>query len=667
MAHAGFTPEGWSVAKSAELYNLPGWGSPYVSIGRDGRVVVHPDGEDGPRAALEDIVAAAEARGLSAPLLIRFDGILRARVRAIRGAFERAIAESGYGGRYRPVYPIKVNQQRRVAEVLMDSGTDLGLEVGSKPEMLAVVALLSRPSLIVCNGYKDATYIDLAFLARRLGHEVVVVVEKPSEIELVARIARIEGPEAVPFLGVRSRLAHRGAGRWESSGGDRAKFGLSARQLVEAVARLDELGLLGALRLLHFHLGSQITSIRPWKDALREASRTFIELRRLGAPLDLFDVGGGLAVDYDGSRTNYESSMNYTELEYAADVCAHVQDACERVGEAVPDIVTESGRALVAHHSVLVAEVIGTSRLAPHEPAPQPRDLREDDDEVYAALVENLHTLSRKNVQEVYHDAIELRDEMLVRFNVGLVDLAVRARCETVFYATLRRVQRLIAAMDYVPDEFDGIEKALAETYFCNFSLFQSVPDHWAIRQLFPVMPITRLHEQPTVRAVLADMTCDSDGRMDRFVDLRDVKDVLEVHRIREGERYHLGIFLLGAYQEILGDLHNLFGDTDAVHVDFDERGELVLVDCLEGERVGEVLRYVDYDLEWLRARYASFVERIVADGQLTESEGREVREELDQALRGDTYLTPPRDEPLLEGADPLGAPASRPLEHGVR
>ncbi len=629
----------WSTAQSAELYNLPGWGSPYFSIRDDGTVQVHPNGPDGPAASLVDIIAGAKRQGMSLPLLIRFDGILRQRVQSLSRAFRQAAEEYGYSGRHRPVYPIKVNQQRHVVETLLESGRDIGvgLEVGSKPELLAVVAQLDRPSLMICNGYKDEAYMEMACLAVRLGHEVVVVIEKPSEIETFSRVVDREGRNAAPWIGMRSRLATRGSGRWESSSGDRAKFGLSAQQMVEAVQWLRDVQLLDRLRLLHFHIGSQITAIRPWKEVLKEASRLFIELHKMGAPLDIFDVGGGLAVDYDGSRTRFDSSMNYTEQEYANDVVWHIHDACTKAGIKSPDIVTESGRALVAHHSVMAVEVIGVSRLS-RDGLVEKAGRNEVD--IVQEMRENLSRLTRKNMLEVYHDAQSLRDEMLSRFNLGLVDLPTRAQGENIFFATCDRLQNLVRQMDYVPEEFEGLEKQIADTYFCNFSVFQSVPDHWAIRHVFPVMPLQRLHEEPTVRAVLGDMTCDSDGKIDRFPHPRDVKDVLEVHPVKPGESYVLGIFLVGAYQEILGDLHNLFGDTDAVHVDMDGQGQFRIVDRLQGEPVGKVLSYVGYNEEWLMSRYDKALARLVEKGDLTQPEAEEVRDDLVRGLKSNTYLT---------------------------
>ncbi|MCB9897304.1 MAG: biosynthetic arginine decarboxylase [Planctomycetes bacterium] len=648
--------QSWSVDKSFDLYNIGGWGAPYVSIDPEGFLRVQPEGPEGPNERLDEIVEMARRQGMSLPLLVRFDGILGHRVRSLANAFAQASKEIGYGGRYRPVYPIKVNQQRHVVEELIDAGSSvgLGLEVGSKPELMAVVALLDRPSLVICNGYKDETYIQMATLAVRLGHEVVVVIEKPSEIETIHRVVKQQGKGAAPFLGLRARLASKGTGRWAKSTGDRAKFGLSPQQLVDGVDWLRDVGLLERVRLLHFHLGSQITAIRPWKAALREAGRLFVELRQLGCPLDLFDVGGGLAVDYDGSRTNFSSSMNYTEQEYANDVVWHIHDACEKADMPSPDIVTESGRALVAHHSMMVVEVTGAARLSLDGHV---EDAGDDEHEIVTLFRENLANLSAKTVLEVFHDAMSLRDEMLTRFGLGLVDLRTRALCENLYFATCDRVAKVARAMDAVPEDLAHLEESLADTYFCNFSVFQSVPDSWAIGQIFPVVPIRRLNEEPTRRAVLGDLTCDSDGKIDRFPDLRDVKPALEVHRLREGESYRLAIFFVGAYQEILGDLHNLFGDTDTVHVDFDGKGKAFLVDRVRGEPVAKVLSWVGYGEAWLLDRYDRALERLVRGGQLSGEDAGKVRRDLLDGLQSHTYLTARevaavREDDLVESED---------------
>ncbi len=473
-----------------------------------------------------------------------------------------------------------------------------------------------------------------------------MVIEKPSEVETIGRVVEREGVDAMPSLGLRARLAARGEGRWKSSAGDRAKFGLSAAQLVEAVEWLRELGLDQRVRLLHFHIGSQITAIRPWKAALREGARLYVELARMGCPMGLFDVGGGLAVDYDGSQTNFASSRNYTEQEYANDVVWAVHEACENAELPAPDIITESGRALSAHHSMMVVEVTGTSRLSVDGPLPEPSD---EEHELVSDLRINLDELSPESAVEVFHEAQSLREEMLQRFGLGLVDLPTRAACEHLFYATLERVAAVAADLEPVPEELQDLPVALADTYFCNFSVFQSAPDSWAIGQVFPVLPIHRLDEEPTERAVLGDLTCDSDGRIDRFPGGRDPKHALEVHPLREGERYLIGIFLVGAYQEILGDLHNLFGDTDAVHVDFDAHDTPFLVDRLHGETVSKVLGYVGYGEAWMHERFDRALERLVRAGELTDDEAGEVRSDLRAGLAGNTYLNEREVEEVRE------------------
>jgi arginine decarboxylase len=626
----------WTIKNSLELYNVTGWGKDFFTINEAGNVEVTPAG-NGTRIDLKTLVDDLVRRGLKLPFLIRFSDILRRRVEQLCGSFQQAIAENDYKATYRGVYPIKVNQQRHVVEELVEYGRpfNLGLEAGSKPELLVVLALQDNPeALILCNGYKDRAYVETALLAQKLGRKVVITMDRLAELDTILAAAR--DLDIDPVIGVRARLSTRGAGKWVESTGDRSKFGLTTAEIVEAVERLRAVGKLGSLQLLHFHIGSQITNIRAIKDALREGSRIFVELYGLGATnMRYFDCGGGLGVDYDGSQTNFHSSVNYTLQEYASDVVIAIGQACTERGVPHPDIVTESGRALVAHHSVLVFNVLDANQmLIGHSPeGPGPGEHR-----ALQQLWETYDGVSRKNFQESYHDALSGREEAITAFNLGMLDLRARARAEQLFYATIEKILKIVRDLPYVPDELEGLEKQLADTYYCNFSLFQSLPDHWAVRQLFPTMPLHRLHKSPTRRAVLADLTCDSDGKMDQFIDLRDVKHFLELHPV-DDEPYYVGTFLVGAYQEILGDLHNLFGDTDAVHVKMvgeDYRVEHVV----QGDSVAEVLSYVQYSRDDLVARVRRATEDAVREKRLTPAESGRLMRRYQEALDGHTYLT---------------------------
>jgi arginine decarboxylase len=626
----------WTIKDALELYNVNGWGRDFFTINDAGHVEVTPAGPGLGRIDLKDLVDDLRDRGLNLPILIRFSDILRRRVETLCGSFQQAIAENDYKGSYRGVYPIKVNQQRHVVEELIEFGRpfNLGLEAGSKPELLVALALQENPeALILCNGYKDRGFIETALLAQKLGRKVIIVVDRMNEVETIITASRELGIS--PVIGMRARLSTKGAGKWVESTGDRSKFGLTTTEMVEAVERLRREGMLDSLQLLHFHIGSQITAIRAIKDALREASRIFVELSALGANMRYLDCGGGLGVDYDGSQTNFHSSVNYTLQEYASDIVSQIAEACNAKGVPHPDIVTESGRALTAHHSVLVFNVLDTNQmLLGHIP----ESLADDEHRVIQQLYETFQGVSRKNFQEAYHDAIQLKEEGITAFNLGFLDLRARARVEQLFYATIEKILKIVRDLSYVPDELEGLEKQLSDTYYCNFSLFQSLPDHWAVRQLFPTMPIQRLNTKPTRRAVLADLTCDSDGKMDQFIDLRDVKHFLELHP-KNGEPYYVASFLVGAYQEILGDLHNLFGDTDAVHVRLD--GDDYRVDhVVEGDSVTEVLSYVQYSKDDLVSRVRRAVDVAVRDKRLTAVESGRLMRRYEEGLDGYTYLS---------------------------
>ncbi len=631
---------GWTVRDSAELYNVANWGAGFFTVNDKGRVEVRPNGNGGPGIDLLELVGDLERRGLRAPLLVRFSDILKSRVAGMCGAFGKAIGEYGYTGRYRGVYPIKVNQQRHVVEEIIEYGAPygVGLEAGSKPELLISLALLDTPNaLIVCNGYKDRAYVETALLAQRIGRYPIIVIDRFHEIDLVVKAARELGIR--PHLGVRARLTTKGAGKWVESTGDRSKFGLSAAEIVEAVERLRAEDMLDCLELLHFHIGSQITAIRAHKDALREASRIYAGLHEMGARPRMIDVGGGLGVDYDGSQTNFHSSMNYSVQEYANDVVSFIQEACEEAGLPHPDIVTEAGRSMVAHHSVLIFDVLGVNEVITGKP---PEPVSEDDPKVLQDLAEVWSGVSRKNVQEAYHDALQIKEEATTLFSLGYLDLRGRARVERLFWDCCEKILRIVRELPHIPEDLEDLEKGLADTYYGNFSVFQSAPDHWAVKQLFPVMPIHRLNERPTRRGIFADLTCDSDGKIDQFIDVRDVKDVLELHPWN-GTPYFIGVFLVGAYQEILGDLHNLFGDTDAVHVRLDEEGRYRVEHVVEGDEVNQVLAYVQYDRSRLIEGVRRTIETAHRAGQITLEESARLRKRYEQGLQEYTYLV--RDE----------------------
>jgi arginine decarboxylase len=626
----------WTINDSIELYNVNGWGRGFFSVNDAGHVEVTPGGPGSARIDLKELVDDLRNRGLNLPLLIRFSDILRKRIQQLCGSFQQAIRENEYGGQYRGVYPIKVNQQRHVVEELVEYGRpyNLGIEAGSKPELLVALALQDNPeALIVCNGYKDRAYIETALLAHKLGRQLIIVLDQIGELETV--IATSRELDIPPVIGVRARLSTKGAGKWVESTGDRSKFGLTTAEIVATVDRLRTEGMLDCLQLLHFHIGSQVTNIRAVKEALREASRIFVELHLLGANMRFIDCGGGLGVDYDGSQSNFHSSVNYTLEEYAGDIVSQIAETCNAKGVPHPDIITESGRALVAHHSALIFNVLGTNEILVGE---IPATLAEDEHPLIQQLYETYAGISRKNFQEAYHDALQIKEEAISAFNLGYLDLKARARVEQLFWSTCERILKIVRDLPYVPDEFEGLERQLSDTYYCNFSLFQSIPDHWAVRQLFPTMPIDRLNEMPMRKAVLADLTCDSDGKMDQFIDLKDVKHFLELHAPNGGP-YYIGTFLVGAYQEILGDLHNLFGDTDAVHVRLD--GDDYRVEhVVEGDSVSEVLSYVQYHKKDLVSRVRRAVEAALLQKRLTMAESGRLMRRYEEALEGYTYLT---------------------------
>ena len=628
--------ESWSIAKSAELYGIERWGGGYFSVQAGGDVAVHPESETATGVNLRELVEEIRSRGLHTPLLIRFSDILSSRIQELMRCFAAANREYSYAGSYRPVYPIKTNQQRQVVEELIEAGRpyNLGLEVGSKPELLIALALLDTPdALIVCNGYKDRAYMETALLAQRLGRLPVIVLDRPDELPILLKISRELGIR--PHIGVRSRLATRGAGKWADSTGDRSKFGLSVAEIVDVVSHLGSERMLDCLEMLHFHIGSQITEIGAHKDALREASRIFVGLHDLGCAPRFVDVGGGLGVDYVGSKTSTQSSMNYTMQEYAYDVVAALQEACDERGVPHPDLVSESGRALVSHASVLIFDVLGIDGAVPRN-APAPPT--EAEHKLIHDLWEVCSSIEPENVQESFHDALELKEEATSAFGLGYLDLVARARAEELFWSCCERILRTLPSLEHVPEELAGLEREMSDTYYGNFSVFQSLPDSWALEQLFPIMPIHRLDEEPTRKATLADLTCDSDGKVDRFLDLRGELSVLELHEPND-RPYYLGAFLVGAYQETLGELHNLFGDTDAVHVRIDASGRYSIQQVVEGDSIEDVLSYVQYDRRDLTERVRRAIEAALHKGEITLEESALLRRRYEQGLSGYTYL----------------------------
>jgi arginine decarboxylase len=648
----------WSPKESADLYQVEAWGEGFFSVSAEGQLLVHPrplartnPGENAaasPSIALPRLVEELEQRGVRRPMLIRFSDVLAARIEQLASCFREAILDHDYAGRWRGVYPIKVNQQAHVVEEIVEYGAPfgVGLEAGSKPELLIALALLETPdALLVCNGYKDRAYVETALLAHRLGRNPVIVVDRWSEIDLIVECARRLGIR--PRIGLRARLSTVGAGRWIESSGHSSKFGLSADELVRAVARLEKAGMLDCVELLHYHIGSQITAIRAHKEAMREAMRIYVGLHRMGATsLRLLDVGGGLGIDYLGRGTDDPSSMNYSMQEYANDVVFAASQACEEAEIPVPDIVTESGRAMAAHHSVLVFDVIGVDR---DHTTSRIEACAEDDHAVLHALFETVESIGPENLSESYHDLLHGRDEAASLFSLGYLGLEGRAKSERLFHAGCVSIGAILDQLGDRPADLEDLQRLLTDTYFGNFSVFQSMPDAWAVKQVFPVMPIHRLAEKPTRDAVVVDLTCDSDGRLDRFSGPEEEQTTLRLHAWN-GEPYLVGIFLVGAYQEILGDLHNLFGDTDAVHVRLDPEGpdRYSIEHYVEGDAVTEVLSYVQYERRQLSERVRRAAERALREGHITLEETALLRRRYEEGLNDYTYLL--RDEPREEG-----------------
>ncbi|MCF8359903.1 MAG: biosynthetic arginine decarboxylase [Prolixibacteraceae bacterium] len=627
----------WRIEDSAELYNINGWGVDYFSINDNGHVIVKPK-KGAAEVDLKELIDELSLRDVACPMLVRFPDILDNQIVTISKCFSNAAKEYGYKAQNHLIYPIKVNQMRPVVEEIVSHGQkyNIGLEAGSKPELHAVIAINTDPeSLIVCNGYKDEDYIELALLAQKMGKRIFIVVEKLNELKLIHSISK--RLKVRPNLGIRIKLASSGAGKWESSGGDVSKFGLSSSELLEAVDFLQKNKIEDCFRFIHFHIGSQITKIRRIKNALREASQYYAELFKLGFNIDFVDIGGGLGVDYDGTRSsNSESSINYTVQEYVNDSVSAFVDVSDKNDIPHPNIITESGRSLTAHHSVLIFEVLEMAKLPEWDD--EKNEVHPDDHELVHEMYKIRENLNQPRMLESWHDAQQIREETLDRFSLNLVDLKTRALIERLFWSIAREIFNMATEMKHPPYELKQLPKMLADKYFCNFSLFQSLPDSWAIDQIFPIMPIHRLEEKPTKNVTIQDITCDSDGKIDNFISTRNISYYLPLHKLKSTEPYYIGVFLVGAYQEILGDLHNLFGDTNAVHVSVNEKGYHI-DQVIDGETVAEVLDYVQYNPKKLVRTVETWVTSSVKTGKISAQEGKEFLSNYRSGLYGYTYL----------------------------
>jgi arginine decarboxylase len=630
----------WTLKDAEDTYGIDAWGNGYFHIDKKGEVVVNPSGEkDGSSVSLMQIIHDIRERGWSLPVLLRFEGILYSRIKAINESFHKAIAEYDYTGDYRGVYPIKVNQQQQVIEEISTYGREFhhGLEAGSKPELIAAMAFLNDPdALLICNGYKDEEFIDLGLSARKLGINCIFVIETVQEVPLILK--RSERLGVRPVLGVRMKLSSSGSGHWKESGGDRSVFGLNTYQVMQVVDTLKAANALDCLQLLHFHLGSQLPNIRDIRNAATEASRVYCGLVKEGAPMGMLDLGGGLAVDYDGSHTNSNSSCNYTLDEYARDMVEIIKGVVDEAEFKHPRIITESGRATVAYYSVLLFNILEVSRFSVAGELPE---LDEDAHELTHNIRHTAKSISAKNLQESFHDAIFYRDEIRTLFRHGSIGIRERATVEQIFWSTMLEIRERMSKMRQPPRDLEDLESALSDIYYGNLSVFQSIPDSWAIDQLFPVMPVHRLNEVPTRKGIIADITCDCDGKIDRFIDKTDVSPTLPLHELTDGEDYILGAFLVGAYQETLGDLHNLFGDTNVVGIRFDENGDLEYFHELEGDTVSDVLEYVEYDPKDLVRRFRELAEKAVKNQVISGTERKSIMTLYQDGLRGYTYHEP--------------------------
>ena len=627
-----------AIEQTVETYGIENWGAGYFDVNRKGNLIVRPAENDSRSADLREIVEDLSRRGITAPILVRFPQLVTAQVRKLQRAFSKSIREFDYQGAHMCVYPMKVNQQRSVVEEYLREGSryDFGLEAGSKAELYAAMALeQSRDSLLVLNGFKDEEFIAMAFASAKAGKRVVVVVEKLSELDHILRIAdTYEGD--MPIIGMRVKLYSKGSGRWEKSGGEAAKFGLTTTELLEVINRLKEAGRIDMLRLLHFHIGSQLTDIKRIKNAMKEAARVYAKVYQMKVPIDLLDVGGGMAVDYDGSKTAFDSSANYSAQEFANDVIYTIKQVCEDENVPHPTIIQESGRFLSAYHAILITNVLDEIETVVEDITPI--EIDEDDPQVVIELGDLRETITIKNYREYYHDALEHREELFTLFNLGLISLEDRAKGEVLFWDVCERADRFAQQSKYVPEEFGDLRKLLCAKYLTNFSVFRSVPDHWALDQLFPIVPIHGLNKPPTEFATLCDITCDSDGVIDKFVDLHDVKQVLELHKLEPGEPYYLAFMLVGAYQEAMGNSHNLFGAPNEAHIHIDDEGYLIKK-VIRGTTVGEAAGRARYERGLLHDGFRRQVTQRIKDGELTEAEGAELVNYYESRFDAYTYV----------------------------
>jgi arginine decarboxylase len=644
-ATTAMAPADWSIERAAQYYNIGGWGAGFFSVNEKGHVVVHPMGQPGPVIDLMDVIEDIRERNIGFPCVVRFQDVLRARVKQINEAFGKAIAEMAYGARYYGVYPTKVNQMREVVEEIVDAGAPYhyGLEAGSKGELLIVLGMNTDPeALTICNGYKDEEFLRLALLGRKLGRKVIVVIEKLSELPHLLRLAEEMGVD--PMIGLRSKLTTRGTGKWEGSSGDFAKFGLTVPELIHAVKILKDAGKEHCAKLLHFHVGSQLTEIRVVKDAINEGARVYAKLRKMGLPIEFFDVGGGLGVDYMGGRSNgdgHTSTVNYTMDEYVGDVVYSVQRVCMNEGVPEPHLVSESGRAVTAHHSCIIMNVFGSIEIGSAEEIAAASQSQPNEPKVVREMREIVASMTPRNRAEAYHDGAAKKEEALQMFKLGILGLEERAVVESLFWKLVRGIADLNRGKKRLPRETKDLGDKIADQYMANFSLFQSAPDHWAFDQLFPIVPLHRMGEAPTKDTTIVDITCDSDGKIDRFIEGEGVDETLSLHPLRPGEPYWLGMFMTGAYQDIMGDMHNLFGRVNEIHVFVDDEDpeDFYIEEVIPGDTIEKVLSRVQYEPADLFRRVKNALDQKVKDGAIRPKEGVSLQDFFEQVMRGYTYL----------------------------